>query len=145
MSDDTSVLRDEIRKVGTKVDHLATMADGDRKFLQNLHSDHLRLEGRVKLSEERISKAQADLDKHIEVACVVNKATQKDVAETKEMLKAHVAQEDLDRIEIMKHLRETAQRAKESGATTLMWAAGIGVSVVLALFSLLWATGTVGT
>jgi predicted naringenin-chalcone synthase len=45
----------------------------------------------------------------------------------------------------MAHLRDAAQRAKESGATTLMWAIGVGMSVVLALFGLLWATGTVGS
>ena len=146
MTDDsTETLRNEIRKVGSKVDQLQSSADSDRKFLQSLHADHLRLEGRVKSSEERIQKTQADLDKHIEVACVVNKATQKDVAETKEMLRVHVAQEDIDRREIMAHLRETAQRAKESGATIVMWAIGVAASVVLSLFGLLWVTGTIGS
>jgi len=145
MTDGTEILREEIRKVGSKVDALQSSADADRKFLQSLHADHLRLEGRVKSSEERIQKTQADLDKHIDVACVIQEATRKDVTETKEMLRAHVAQEDIDRREIMKHLRETAQRAKESGATMVMWAIGIGVSVVATLFGLLWVTGTVGT
>jgi hypothetical protein len=145
MTDGTEILREEIRKVGSKVDALQSSADSDRKFLQSLHADHLRLEGRVKSSEERIQKTQADLDKHIDVACVIQEATRKDVTETKEMLRAHVAQEDIDRREIMKHLRETAQRAKESGATMVMWAIGIGVSVVATLFGLLWVTGTVGT
>ena len=145
MTDGTEVLREEIRKVGSKVDALQSSADSDRKFLQNLHADHLRLEGRVKSSEDLLSKAQADLDKHIDVACVIAESTSKDIIETKEVLKAHVAQEDIDRREIMAHLRETAQRAKESGATMLMWAIGVGMSVALALFGLLWATGTVGT
>jgi Asp-tRNA(Asn)/Glu-tRNA(Gln) amidotransferase C subunit len=145
MTDGTEVLRDEIRKVGNKVDHLSTIAEGDRKFLQSLHADHLRLESRVKLSEERIQKTQGDLDRHIEVACVIQEATRKDVAETKEMLKAHVAQEDLDRREVIKHMREATSRIKWEGKSILMWAVGTGTSIVLALFGLLWATGTIGS
>jgi Asp-tRNA(Asn)/Glu-tRNA(Gln) amidotransferase C subunit len=145
MSDGTEILREEIRKVGGKVDQLSTMAEGDRKFLQSLHSDHLRLENRVKISEERIQKTQGDLDRHIEVACVIQEATRKDVNETKEMLKAHVAQEDLDRREVIKHMQEQTARIKWEGKTILMWAVGTGVSIVLALFGLLWATGTIGS
>ena len=145
MTDGTEVLREEIRKVGGKVDTLATMAETDRKFLQNLHTDHLRLENRVRLSEERIVKTQSDLEKHIEVACVIQEATRKDVTETKNMLQAHVAQEDIDRREVIKHMKESANRAKWETKTILMWAAGTGISIVLTLFGLLWATGTVGT
>jgi hypothetical protein len=145
MTDDTHIIRDEIRKVGNKVDHLSTVAESDRKFLQSLHADHLRLEGRVKLSEERIVKTQGDLDKHIEVACVIQEATRKDVAETKEMLKEHVAQENIDRKEVIKHMQDQAMRIKWEGKSILMWAVGTGTSVVLALFGLLWATGTIGT
>jgi hypothetical protein len=145
MTDGTELLRKEIREVGGKVDHLSTLAEGDRKFLQSLHSDHLRLESRVKLSEERIQKTQGDLDKHIEVACVIQKETRAHVAETKEMLKAHVAQEDLDRREVIKHMQEQTARIKWEGKSILMWAVGTGMSVVLALFGLLWATGTIGT
>ena len=145
MTDGIEVLRGEIRKVGGKVDTLATMAETDRKFLQNLHTDHLRLESRVKISEERIIKTQGDLDKHIEVACVIQEATRKDVTETKEMLRAHVAQEDIDRREVIKHMQESASRVKWEGRQILMWLTATGVSIVLALFGLLWATGTVGT
>jgi hypothetical protein len=145
MTDGTEVLREEIRKVGGKVDHLSTMAEIDRKFMQNLHTDHLRLENRVKLSEEHILKTQADLDKHIDVACVLQEATRKDVTETKEILKEHVAQEDIDRREVIKHMQASASRAKWETKTILMWAAGTGASIVLTLFGLLWATGTVGT
>jgi hypothetical protein len=145
VTDGTEVLREEIRKVGGKVDTLATMAETDRKFLQNLHTDHLRLENRVKLSEEHILKTQADLDKHIDVACVLQEATRKDVSETKEMLRAHVAQEDIDRREVIKHMQAAASRVKWEGKQVLMWLAATGVSIVLALFGLLWATGTVGT
>ena len=145
MTDGTEVLRKEIREVGGKVDQLSTMAEGDRKFLQSLHTDHLRLEGRVRLSEERIIKTQSDLDKHIEVACVIQEATRKDVAETKEMLKEHVAQENIDRKEVIKHMQEQSLRTKWEGAQVLMWLLATGVSIVLALFGLLWATGTVGT
>jgi len=146
MGDDTtSILRDEIRKVGNKVDHLSTVAEGDRRFLQSLHADHMRLESRVKLSEERIQKAQGDLDRHIEVACVIQEATRKDVAETKNMLQAHVAQEDADRREVIKHMQEQTARIKWESKSVLMWAVGTGTSVVLALFGLLWATGTIGS
>ena len=145
MTDGTEVLRKEIREVGGKVDTLATIAEGDRKFLQSLHTDHLRLEGRVRLSEERIIKTQSDLDKHIEVACVIQEATRKDVAETKEMLREHVAQENIDRKEVIKHMQESNSRVKWEGKQVLMWLAATGVSIVLALFGLLWVTGTVGT
>jgi len=144
MNDDADRIHEEIRKVGGKVDHLSVMAEGDRKFLQSLHNDHMRLEGRVKLSEERIQKTQGDLEKHIEVACVIQEATRKDVTETKEMLRAHVAQEDIDRREVIKHMQEATSRVKWEGKQVAMWLIATGVSIVLALFGLLWATGTIG-
>ena len=137
-------IRDEIRKVGGKVDILASNHESDRKFLQSLHSDHLRLEGRVKLSEERIQKAQSDLDRHVEVACVLQESTRKEISETKDMLRGHIAQEDLDRKEVIKHLRESNIRVKQDGKHTLMWAGGISITVISGLFGLLWVTGNVG-
>jgi hypothetical protein len=137
-------LRDEIRKVGGKVDTLAAMHEDDRKFLQSLHADHLRLETRVRMSEERIQSTQSDLNKHIEVACVIQESTRKDVAETKEMMKSHIAQEETDRREIIRYLRDQNVHAEQDGKKVLMWAVGLGVSIVITLFGLLWATGAVG-
>jgi hypothetical protein len=144
MTDDTQTLRNEIQSVGRKVDSLVTSAELDRKFLQGLHADHLRLENRVRLSEERLMKTQGDLDKHVEVACVIQEATRKDVTEIKETLKFHTKQEDIDRREIIRHLREQSERESTEGKKTLMWAIGVGVSVVVTLFALLWGTGAVG-
>lgn len=141
---DNASLHSEIRKVGQKVDSLQLAHETDRNFLKQLHSDHLMLGGRVKASEDHIVKTQAALQSHIEVACVIQESTRKEISETKDMLKGHIAQEDIDRREVIKHLRESNIRVKNEGRTVLMWAVGLSVSVVVTLFGLLWATGTIG-
>jgi sorbitol-specific phosphotransferase system component IIBC len=138
-----SDIRDEIRSVGRKVDAMALSAEADRELLKRLHADHVRLEARVATIDTHLSKTRSDLDAHIEIACVIQDATRKDVAEIKDTLKSHTIQEDNDRREIMRHLRDQATRSQQEGKATLMWAIGVGVSVVLALFVLLWGTGAV--
>ena len=61
------------------------------------------------------------------------------------MLNEDIAQENIDRKEVIKHMQEQSLRTKWEGAQVLMWLLATGVSIVLALFGLLWATGTVGT
>jgi len=136
-------IRDEIRSVGKKVDAMALSAESDRELLKRLHADHLRLEARVTTIDLHLGKTRSDLDAHIDIACVIQEATRKDVTDIKDTLKSHVVQEDNDRREIMRHLRDQTARAQQEGKTTLMWAVGVGVSVVLALFVLLWGTGAV--
>lgn len=143
--DDFGALRREVREVSTKMDALQRGADEDRKSLKRLHEDHVRLESRVSQSERHLSKTQSELDKHIEVACMIQERIREDVRDTKETLKEHIRAEDADRREIIKHLKTVVERTKADGWSTVMWVMGTGVTIVLALFGLLWATGTVGT
>lgn len=142
--DDFGALRREVREVSTKMDELQRGANEDRKSLKRLHEDHVRLEGRVSHSERHLSKTQSDLDKHIEVACLIQARIRDDVRETKEAMKEHIQTEDADRREIIRHLKTMVERTKSEGRSTVMWVMGTGVTIVLALFSLLWATGAVG-
>jgi hypothetical protein len=144
MTDNTNDLRIEIRKVGQKVDGLQLSHETDRNFLKQLHSDHLILGGRVKAAEDHLLKNQSDLQRHIEVASVIQDSVRKDITETKEMLRGHIAQEDVDRKEVIKHMRDSVERGKENNLRTLLWLSGTAVSIVLMLFGLLWATGAVG-
>jgi hypothetical protein len=144
-NDPNSTLREEILKVGQKVDNLQTAQVAAREFLSQLHADHLRLEIRVKESEYKIQKNQGDLDKHIEVACVLQEAIRKDVKEAMETIKSHIAKDDAERAEILKYLRSKIDIQKQSTVTLLMWAGGSGLTIALTLFGMLWATGTVGS
>lgn len=137
-------LSKDVQEVGRKVDDLQRTRDQDREFLRQLHGDHLRLEGRVKISEEKVLKTQLDLDKHIEIACMIQKNIQDDVRETKNNLKEHMFKEEEDRKEIIKHLRETVSKTTQDNWKNLKWAAGVSATIVMGLFSLLWATGTIG-
>jgi hypothetical protein len=145
MSTDLEGLRKDIQLVGEKVDSIQRSHDSDRIFLNGLHKDHVRLEERVAQSESIILRTQSDLDKHIEIACLIQQSIKEDVKETKEVIKEHIASGNADQAEIIKYLREAVNAAKKDGWTNLKWAVGIGVSTVVTLFALLWATGTVGT
>ena len=147
MTDDFS---DQIGKLHQHISQVSHQVGEVKKGQDDLHKEHMQLRERVDLLERNVSRDIDNLAAHEREANVYRshllegfEKLTNSVTKLDERFERHAEMDEADRRQVIAALKSENFQTRRNGKIDFLWAVGIAVTVGLALFGMLAATGTI--
>lgn len=150
--DEIRDVRDDVAQVRSELGELRRSQEFEKAERLQQREDHKLLHFEHKELASEVGGIHNDVDllkENIRLTQMLNEKTHDVMGDKIDTLThkfdKHAEQEERDRREVISALKGENFQIRRFATKDIMWLFGVGASIVVSLFGLLWATGAVGT
>ena len=141
---DVAQLRFEVSEIKHGLDEEKSERRAQADDFRTLHADHRELSAEVTIVHNDVDLLKENMRLTQMINDKTHTVTDSKIDRLTIAFEKHAQQEELDRREVIKALKSENFAVRRNGTVDFLWAVGIAVTVGMAMFGMLMATGTVG-